>query len=86
MTVHTAIVHTCEVSAKRKTFHLLEELRVVGECVLERAMLRAGFPHEDAPAFLYYLRFNDSGVISEIGDITLTFEDCLHCFMVAIGA
>jgi hypothetical protein len=85
MTVHTAIVNTFEVSAKSKTFHLSEEIRMIGECVLERAMPLAGLPHEDAPAFLYYLRFNDSRVISEMGDITLTFEDCLHCFMVAGG-
>jgi hypothetical protein len=86
MTVHTAIVNTCEVSAKRKTFHLLEEIGVVGECVLERAMPLAGLPHENAPAFFQYLRVNDPGIVSKIRYTNLTFEDCLHCFMVAIGA
>jgi hypothetical protein len=86
MTVHTAIVNTCEVSAKSKTFHLSEEIRVVGEYVLERAMPLAGLPHEDAPAFFEYLRINDSRIVPKIRDTNLTFEDCLHCFTVAVGA
>jgi len=86
MTMYVAIVNALEVSAESQTLHLAEEIRVVGECVLERAVPLAGLPHEDAPAFFQYLRFDDSGVISEIGHINLIFEDCLHCFMVAIRA
>jgi len=86
MIMHTAIVDTCEVSAKSKTFHLSEEIRVVGECVLERAMPLAGLPHEDAPAFFQYLGFDDSGVITKIRHTNLTFEDGIHCFTVAIRA
>jgi len=86
MTVDVAIVNTFEVSTESETLHPAKKIRVIGKSVFERTILLVGLAHEDAPAFLYYLRFNDSRVISEIGDITLTFEDCLHCFMVAIGA
>jgi hypothetical protein len=86
MTMHTAIVKTCEVSAKSKTFHLSEEIRVVGECVLERAMPLAGLPHEDAPAFFQYLRVDDSRIVSKIRDTNLTFKDCLYSFMITVGA
>jgi hypothetical protein len=86
MTVHTAIVNASEVSAKSKKFHLSEEIRMIGECVLERAMPLAGFTHEDAPAFFQYLRADDSGIVSKIRYTNLTFEDCLDCFMVAVGA
>lgn len=86
MTVHMAIVNTCEVSAKSKTFHLSEEIRVMGQSVFERTMPLAGFPHEDASAFLYNLRFNDSRIVSKMRNITLTVEDCFDCFMVAVRA
>jgi hypothetical protein len=58
---------------------------VIGECILERAVLVAGLAHEDAPSLFQYLRFCNSGIVSEIHDINLTFEDCLHCFTVALG-
>jgi len=51
MTMHVAIVNALEVSAESQTLHLAEEIRVVGECVLERAVPLAGLPHEDAPTF-----------------------------------
>jgi hypothetical protein len=86
MIVDITIVGAFEVSSKGKTFHLPKEIRVVGECVLERAMPLAGLPHEDASAFFQYLRFYDSGIFSEIRDINLTFEDCLRSFTVAVGA
>ena len=85
MTVHTAIVNAFEVSAESKTFHLSKEIRVIGKCVLERTMPLADLPHEDAPAFFQYLRFNDSRIVSKICDINLAFEDCFHCFTVTVG-
>jgi hypothetical protein len=86
MTVDTTIVNTFEVSAKSKTFHLSKEIRVIGKRVLERTMLLAGLPHEDASALFQYLRFNDSGIISKICRVDLTLEDRLHCLMVAVRA
>jgi hypothetical protein len=49
-------------------------------------VLLAGLPHEDASALFQYLRFNDSGIISKICRVDLTFEDRLHCLMVAVRA
>jgi len=82
--VHVAIVNTREISAKRKAFHLLKKTWVIGEGVFERAMRVAGLAHEDPSAILYYLRFDDSRVVSEGGDIHLTLEDGLHCLIVAV--
>jgi hypothetical protein len=84
--MHVAIVYALEVSAESKTLHLAEEIRVVGECVLERAVLLASLAHENAPPFLQYLRFNDSGIVSKIRRVNLTFEDSLHRLAVAVGA
>jgi hypothetical protein len=86
MTMHIAIVHASEVSPESKAFHLSKEIRVIGQCVFKRAMPLAGLPHEDASAFFYDLRFNDSRVVSEMREINLTFEDCVHCFKVAVRA
>jgi hypothetical protein len=86
MIVHVAIVNTCEVSAESKAFHLLKKTRMIGQGVFERAMPVAGLAHEDPSAILYYLRLDDSRVVSESGDIHLTLEDCLHCFIVAVRA
>jgi len=84
--VHVAIVNTREISTKRKAFHLLKKTWVIGEGVFERAMPVAGLAHEDPSAILYYLRFDDSRVVSESGDIHLTLKDCLHCLIVAVRA
>jgi len=86
MIVDVAIVNTREISAKRKAFHLLKKTRVIGEGVFEGAMPVAGLAHEDPSAVLYYLRFDDSRVVSEGDDIHLTLKDCLHCFIVAVRA
>jgi hypothetical protein len=80
------VVRAFKIRTKGEPFHSSEKIRVVGECILKGAMPLAGLPHEDAPAFFQYLRVNDSGIISKIRDTNLTFEDCLHCFMVAVGA
>jgi hypothetical protein len=84
--VHIAIVDTFEVSAKSEAFHLLKEIRVIGECVFEWAVPLTSLPHEDAPAFLCYLCFNDSWFFSELVGINLAFEDCLNRFKVAVRA
>lgn len=86
MIVNIAIVNTFEVFAESKALHLSKEIRVIGKCVFEWTMPLAGLPHEDASAFLYYLRCNDSWIVSEIPDISLTYEDCLDCFNIAIRA
>jgi len=86
MIVHVAIVNTREISAKRKAFHLLKKTRVIGEGVFERAMPVAGLAYEDPSAILHYLRFDDSRIVSERGDIHLTLEDCLHCLIVTVRA
>jgi hypothetical protein len=86
MTVHVAVVDTLKVPAESKAFHLSKEIRMVGECVLERAMPLAGLPQEDASALLQYLGFNDSGVVPESGDIHFAPKDCFHCFLVAVRA
>ncbi|OLB17693.1 MAG: hypothetical protein AUI12_13290 [Acidobacteria bacterium 13_2_20CM_2_57_6] len=86
MNVHIAIVNAFEVSAEREAFHPSKEVRVIGECILERTMFLAGLPHEDASCFFHYLGFDNSGVLSEIRNINLTFEDSLHCFAIAVGA
>src|SRR5256885_9315878 len=86
MIVHLAIVNTREISAERKAFHLLKKTRVIGEGVFEGAMPVAGLAHEDPSAFLYYRRFDDSRVVSEGGNIHLTPEDGLHCFIVEVRA
>src|SRR5215471_1396795 len=86
VTVHVAVVGALEVSSEGKALHPSKEIRVTGECVLERAMFLACLPHEDAPAFFQYLGFNDSGVISEILDIHLTSLHRLNCFTIAVRA
>ena len=85
MNVHIAIVNAFEVSAEREAFHPSKEVRVIGECILERTMFLAGLPHEDASAFLQYLRLDDSGIVSEIRDIHFASEDSIHCFAAAVG-
>jgi hypothetical protein len=84
VTVHVAVVSALEVSSESKAFHLSKETRVIGECILERAMLRAGLPHEDASAFFQYLRFDNSGVVRETRYITLASEDSVHRLAVAV--
>ena len=72
MTVHAAIVSASEVSAESKALHPSKEIGVIREGILKWAMPLAGLPHEDAPAFFQYLRFNDSGVVSKIRKIHLS--------------
>ena len=72
MTVHAAIVSASEVSAESEALHLSKEIGVIRKGILKWAMPLAGLPHEDAPAFFQYLRFNDSGVVSKIRKIHLS--------------
>jgi hypothetical protein len=73
MTVHVTVVSACEVSAESKALHPSKEIGMIRESILKWAMPLAGLPHEDAPAFFEYLRFNDSGVVTKIPKIHLSF-------------
>ncbi|HKW35444.1 MAG TPA: hypothetical protein VJN92_20705 [Candidatus Acidoferrum sp.] len=85
MIVHVAVVSAFEVSAESEAFHPSKEIRVIGECILKRAMLLACLPHENAFTFFQYLRFDDPGIVSEIGDSHLAFEHCVDRFTIAVG-
>jgi len=80
------IADTFEVLAERKGFHLPEEIRVIGNRILERSVPLARLPHQDTASFLDNLRLNHPGVLAEIGDIALAAEEGPYSFTIAVRA
>jgi hypothetical protein len=80
------VADTFEVLAERKAFHLPEEIRVIGNRILERPVPLARLPHQDTASFLYDLRLNYPRVLAEIGDIALAAKECPYSFTIAVRA
>jgi hypothetical protein len=54
--------------------------------VFKRAVFLTSFAHEDAPYFLYDLRLDDSRPIPEVRDASLTPNETVDSFSIALGA
>jgi len=84
--VNRLVVGTVEILSKGKALHFLEKVRMIRKHVFEWAMPVAGLAYKDSACFLHYLRIDDSGSLSKVGDRGITADQCLYCFSITVRA
>jgi hypothetical protein len=66
------IADASEIPTESKALHPSEEIRMIGKHVFEWAVLLARLTHQNASGFLQYFCLDDSRLIPEVSDGSLT--------------